>query len=103
VCRGSTLVPLSPLSPQRVRCLSELCLDVRDLEHTSIHPSLSVSLYPCSPSLLHVAVAPPSSTRALAVPLPPFKGPRVFPQGNQPPPLFISLSWPSVVRNCSPK
>jgi hypothetical protein len=35
---------------------------------------------------LRAAAVPPSSTRALAMPLSPFKGPRAFPRGNQPPP-----------------
>lgn len=48
-------------------------------------PSLLLSIHTHRTSLLAAAV-PPSSTQALAMPLSPFKGPRAFPRGNQPPP-----------------
>jgi hypothetical protein len=68
----------------------KFCLDVCDSRHTSIRPSPYVSLYPRSLSLL-AASTPPPSTGALAMPLPPFKGPGASLLGNQPPPPSIFL------------
>jgi hypothetical protein len=45
----------------------------------------------------------PPSIQALAVSLPPFKGPRISPQGNRPNLPLILLVLHLVARNCSPK
>jgi hypothetical protein len=60
---------------------SALASTTRDTPQFTLSPSSS--LCPRSPVLHRVAEAPPPSTRALVVPLPPFKGLRVFFRGNQ--------------------
>jgi hypothetical protein len=80
---------------------SALTSATRDVPQLILSPS--GSLCPCSLDLHRAAGVPSSSTRALVVSLPPFKGPRVISQGNQPSPApnfpFLFLG----VRNCSPE
>jgi hypothetical protein len=87
------VLPLT-LGPRHACCLGEFRLAVRNSRHTSITLSHSGSLCPRSHVLLRVAGALSPSTRALVVPLSPFKGPRVFSRGNQSPPPIISLLCP---------
>jgi hypothetical protein len=101
-CVRAPVLPLS-LGPLHARCLGEFRFSVRNSRRTSITLSHSGSFCPRSPVLLRVAGALSPSTRALVVPLSPFKGPRVFSRGNQPPPAHNFPSLPSVVRDCLPE
>jgi hypothetical protein len=95
--RARTSVLPPPLSPHCAHCLGKFRLGVHNSRHASIFP---LPLWFSLPVLIRAFPAHPESppsTQALAVSLSPFKGPRIFSQGNQPfpPPIypFSALGW----------